>query len=127
MAEVKVKETTNDGLAEFLIGLILGIASGGILALLFAPRSGAETQRNVQRFISDLPNQVRDDIQNPEGKTRSFLDKTIINIENQVGKVNRAIRAGRMAEAKRREEKSSDYDYDLTPQMGEAYLDSQSN
>lgn len=100
-----------DGLVEFIIGLVLGIATGGIVGLLFAPRSGAETKDSMRRFLVRLPSSVREDIQNPEGKTRSFIGKTLINLENQVGKVSKAIQAGKMAEAKKREEMASGYDY----------------
>lgn len=106
-----VKEQ-NDGLVEFIIGLILGIAGGGLLALLFAPKSGAETQKNVQNFVTKLPNQVRDEFQNPDAKTRMFLDRTKVNIENQVDKVKGNIEANKMVEAKKREEKASgEYEY----------------
>jgi gas vesicle protein len=97
----------NDSIVEFLIGTVIGLATGGILAMLFAPRTGRETRQSLQGFCNRFPSQVRDEIQDPEGKTRSFIGKTIINIENQVEKVSKAIQAGRMADAKNREEMAS--------------------
>jgi gas vesicle protein len=106
VSTLHVKED-HDGIAEFLLGLVLGIFSLGLLAILFAPRSGKETQARVQSFITSIP----EELNNPDGKTRSLWDKTLCNIENQVGKVNQAIRAGKLADAKRREDQASDYDY----------------
>ncbi len=110
VSTLHVKED-HDGITEFLLGLVLGILSFGLLAVLFAPRSGKETQRRVQSFVTNLPDQVKEEFNNPEGKTRSLWDKTMYNIENQVGKVNQAIRAGKLADAKRREDEASDYDF----------------
>jgi hypothetical protein len=106
VSTLHVKED-HDGIAEFLLGLVLGIFSLGILAILFAPRSGKETQARVQSFITSIP----EELNNPDGKTRSLWDKTLYNIESKVGKVNQAIRAGKLADAKRREDQASDYDY----------------
>ena len=97
----------NDGIAEFLLGMILGVAGGALLGILFAPKSGQETRQDVRAFFEDLPDKVKDDMQNPEGKTRGFFGKTLLKLEDQVGKVNKAIRAGKMAEAKKREEIAS--------------------
>lgn len=101
----------SDSIVEFLIGIVIGLATGGILAMLFAPRTGRETRQSVQRFCNRFPSQVRDEIQDPEGKTRSFIGKTLINIENQVEKVSKAIQAGRMADAKNREEMASGVEF----------------
>lgn len=106
VSTLHVKED-HDGIAEFLLGLVLGIFSLGILAILFAPRSGKETQARVQSFITSIP----EELNNPDGKTRSLWDKTLYNLESKVGKVNQAIRAGKLADAKRREDQASDYDY----------------
>jgi gas vesicle protein len=111
MSTIQVREE-NDGVIEFIIGMIVGIAAGGVLAILFAPKSGKETQKSIQGFVTNLPNQVRDDFQEAGEKSRELIGKAKINFENQVDKVNNAIRAGKQAEAKKREELASGgYDY----------------
>jgi gas vesicle protein len=101
----------NDGIFEFLMGMTLGIIGGGLVGILLAPKPGHELREEAQAYLKELPGKVKTDIQDPEGKTRSFFSKTILNLENQVGRVNRAIRAGKMAEAKKREELDSGYSY----------------
>jgi gas vesicle protein len=106
-----IQRDSDSGLLGFLVGLLFGLIGGGIVGLLLAPRPGTETRRELEGFVKTLPNKVNNEISNPEAKTRRFLNKTKINLENQMDKMNEAIQAGKMAEAKRREEMASGYDY----------------
>jgi gas vesicle protein len=95
----------------FILGLLFGLVNGALLGLLFAPKAGQEIQADVQRFMQGLPSRLNEEIKNPQGKTRGFLTKTQYQLATQVDKVSRAIKAGKLAEAKKREEMASGYDY----------------
>ncbi len=42
------------GVLRFMCGLLLGALVGGAIALLFAPRQGAETQRLIQDRVKTI-------------------------------------------------------------------------
>jgi gas vesicle protein len=101
----------SDGTLKFIVGLMAGAAVGGVLGLLFAPKKGSALREDIREFVSNLPEKVEEDIRNPEGKTRSLINRTKIGLENQVDKVSKNIQANKMAEAKKREEMASGLDY----------------
>ena len=101
----------DDGIFLFLAGMTLGLFTGGLLGLLFAPKSGDELREDAARIAKTLPGKINDELKNPHGKTREFIDKTRVSIENQVGKVAQNREADRMAKAKRAEELASGYDF----------------
>jgi len=41
-------------LLSFLSGLFFGIVTGGVLGLLFAPKSGVETKQGFQDYVKHL-------------------------------------------------------------------------
>jgi gas vesicle protein len=109
------RQSDSSGLSDFLFGLFLGLLGGVVLGILYAPKSGEATRGNVWRVTRTVSGRVRDDFRNPYGKTRRFIDKTRYNLESRIERVNTAIQAGRMADAKRRERNAAaadDFDPD---------------
>jgi gas vesicle protein len=96
---------------SFIAGLMLGLLGGGMLGLLFAPKSGDELRSDINEFVKELPDKLNDEFRNPNTRTREFIAKTRYNIETQVGKVKRDMQADRMAKAKLAEEMASGYEY----------------
>lgn len=43
---------------SFLTGLLTGAAIGGIIALLYAPKSGKETREQIKRKLEELENEL---------------------------------------------------------------------
>jgi len=43
---------------SFLAGLLAGAAIGGVLALLFAPRSGQETRERLRQKMADIEKEL---------------------------------------------------------------------
>lgn len=105
------KKEDGDGLLTFLAGMALGMLGGGLMGVLFAPKSGDELRADANAFVRSLPSRVNEEFNNPNAKTREFIDKTRYSIENQVGKVKKDRDADRMAKAKRAEELASGYDF----------------
>ncbi len=101
---------SDDGIFSFLLGLTLGMVGGGIVAVLFAPKAGDETRKDVREFIEALPDRIDGEME-PYSKSRQFIDRTRANIENRVDKISKERKAKNMAEAKRREEAASGFEY----------------
>ncbi|MCE3235445.1 MAG: hypothetical protein K0Q50_1625 [Vampirovibrio sp.] len=101
----------DDGIFTFLAGMALGMLGGGLMGILFAPKSGDELRADANAFVRSLPSRVNEEFSNPHTRTREFIDKTRYSIENQVGKVKKDRAADRMAKAKHAEEIASGYDF----------------
>ncbi|MBY0450839.1 MAG: YtxH domain-containing protein [Cyanobacteria bacterium] len=97
----------DDGVYAFLLGVLIGAATGGVCALLFAPKKGDEFREDAKVFLKALPEKMNEDIQNPQGKTRQFIDKTRATLETKMDEVSYSRQASKVAEAKRREEMAS--------------------
>ena len=87
---------------------ILGLAVGAGLALLFAPRSGAETRRDLQRrarevgdqaqdLVSELTESVGNTIGQAKDAVESRIDATRDALELKRRQVSNAVDAGRAA------------------------------
>jgi gas vesicle protein len=92
--------SNESSLVPFMFGILLGVLNGVLLGILLAPRSGDESR---QYFLNRLLGLKPDE--------QSFLNKTRINLENQMDRMNRAIKALKMAKAKRREEMATGFEF----------------
>ncbi len=92
------------GVGSFIIGLAVGAG----LALLFAPRTGAETRRDLQRrarevgdqaqdLVSELTDSVGSTIQHAKDSVESRIDATRDALELKRRQVSNAVDAGRAA------------------------------
>ena len=102
----------DDDISSFMLGLVAGLAGGALAGILLAPKSGDELREDINDLAQKLPKRLNDEIGNPQGRARSFIDRTRYNIESQVDKVKKDIEADRMARAKQAEEMASGgYEY----------------
>ncbi|NDC83522.1 YtxH domain-containing protein [bacterium] len=72
--------------SRFAEGIVLGALVGAVVALLFAPASGAETRRRIRKFKNDRGPLF----QNTKEKTEEMISKTMSAIEsgfNRIGKM----------------------------------------
>ena len=92
------------GVGSFIIGLAVGAG----LALLFAPRTGAETRRDLQRrarevgdqaqdLVSELTESVGNTIQHAKDSVENRIDATRDAVELKRRQVSNAVDAGRAA------------------------------
>lgn len=51
-----------DGTGTFIGGLVVGLALGAAIGVLFAPASGAVTRRRLRRKAEDLREQAEDSL-----------------------------------------------------------------
>jgi gas vesicle protein len=89
-------------------GVVLGLALGAGLALLFAPGAGEETRRNLQRrvrrmgdqaqdFVSEVTGSVGQTLQGAKERVEYRIDATRDAVELKRRQVSNAVDAGRAA------------------------------
>jgi gas vesicle protein len=99
-----VIEQREPGIGTFVIGLAIGAG----LALLFAPRTGEETRRDLQRrakrvgdqaqdFVSEVTGSVSETLHAAKEKVESRIDSTRNAVELKRRQVTNAVDAGRAA------------------------------
>lgn len=98
------------GTAEWLLGLFLGLLAGGVLALLFAPKTGKEFQSDVKVWLNDLPDTLRDEMDRAKSRSEQWMDKTRFRIEDRMERYQTWRGARRQAKAKKRE-LEGEYDF----------------
>lgn len=88
--------------------LLMGIAIGAGIALLFAPKTGEETRRDLQRrarkvsdqaqdLVSEVTGSVSQTIQSAREKVETRIDSTRSAVELKRRQVSNAVDAGRQA------------------------------
>jgi len=93
-----------DATGSWLLGLMLGALGGAALALLTAPKSGHDLRgalRETAKTIPDRVNELVDDSLDLYASTLNYLQ---LVIEEQTMRLKRAVAAGKLAAAKKREE-----------------------
>src|SRR5690348_12141490 len=98
--------------------LLLGLAIGAGVALLFAPRSGAETRRDIKRratrvrraaedAAAGVADTVADTFHDARRRVEDQIDAVRESIDLKREQVNRAVHAGRVAAEEARTELES--------------------
>lgn len=99
-----MSKNADHSLQNFLVGLLVGLLSGGLLALLLSPNSGEENRKTAKRFVDEIPDVVKDELENPYSKTSEFIDRQRFKMESAWGNIRKAMDADRIAKAKQKEE-----------------------
>ena len=106
-----VIERSEPGIGTFVVGLAIGAG----LALLFAPRTGEETRRDLQRrarkmgdqaqdFVSEVTESVSNTIHAAKDRFEASIDSTRNAVDLKRRQVSNAVDAGRAAAAQARVE-----------------------
>jgi gas vesicle protein len=106
-----IVENHSSGIGPMLLGLALGAG----IALLFAPQSGADTRRLIRRkaenakdAVGDLVDEVATTVTDSIGKARDTVGEKIDSardaVELKKRQISRAVRAGRDAAHEARED-----------------------
>lgn len=106
-----VIERSEPGVGAFIAGLAVGAG----LALLFAPTTGAETRRELQRrarrvgdqaqdFVSEVTENVSERLNQARENVESGIDSARQAVEMKRRQVTNAVDAGRAAAQQAREE-----------------------
>src|SRR5689334_10817464 len=82
-----VIERNETSLGSFLIGAAVGAG----LALLFAPKSGAETRRGIQRQVRRAGQAVQDAAENVTGQVRDTFEEARARVEERIEAARSAV------------------------------------
>lgn len=102
------KKSSGNGSAgavlSWLIGLIVGLLGGATLAILTAPKSGNEVRGNLRKTAREMPEKVGEIVDDSLDLYASALNYCQLLVEEQTSRMKRAVAAGKLAAAKKREE-----------------------
>ncbi len=97
-----------DSSISFGVGLLLGVVGGVIAAVLYTPKSGEETRKDVENVIVDLAQKYTPEIKEAKRQALTSIDVMRYRLEQQYNKINETIKAKQIAKAKEKE--SIDYE-----------------
>ena len=97
-----------DSSISFGVGLLIGVVGGVIAAVLYAPKSGEETRKDVENVISDIAQKYTPEIKEAKKQALTSIDVMRYRLEQQYNKINETIKAKQIAKAKQKE--STDYE-----------------
>lgn len=92
------------GVAPWFCGLLIGVVGGATLAFLTAPKSGTEIRRVIKRTTKDVPEVIGEFVDDSLDLYASALNYCQLLMEEQTNRIRRAVAAGKLAAAKKREE-----------------------
>jgi gas vesicle protein len=97
----------SDNSVSFGIGLLFGVLAGVAAGILYSPKSGTEMRQDLREIVNDLSGEIKPDIEGTKIASTDLINRVKCTVENQISKINSALKAGKMAAAKRREELES--------------------
>ena len=99
-----MSSSSNDNsLQNFLLGVLFGLLTGGILSLLFSPNSGTENRRAAKKWADDTTETLKEEMENPYSKLRQFVDEQKYMVEEKWNAWQKERKAARVSEAKKKE------------------------
>lgn len=97
-----------DNSISFGMGLLLGVLGGVAAAILYAPKSGAETREDIKNRVNDFAQKHAPEIKEAKKQALESLDMMKYKLEKQYNKINEHIKAKQMAKAREKEDESYD-------------------
>ena len=98
----------DDKSVSFGLGLLIGVIGGVVAAVLYAPKSGEETRKEVGEAISDIAQKYTPEIREAKRQALTSIDVIRYRLEQQYNKISDSIKAKQLAKAKEKE--NTDYE-----------------
>ena len=79
---------------SFLTGLLAGAAIGGIIALLYAPKSGKETREQLKKKFSELEEELanlKGQASQKTGKIKEDLAQKLADLQREIENLSKAV------------------------------------
>ncbi len=92
------------GLGAWIFGLLIGAVGGVTVGLLTAPKSGKEFRGDIKETARSVPERVSELMDDTLDLYASGVNYAQLAVEEQSMRVKRAVAAGKLAAAKKREE-----------------------
>ena len=102
---------SKDNSISFGVGLLFGVIAGVLSGVLLSPKPGEEIRKDLKDAVNCCLKDKEDDIDNCKTVSIDMINKMKFTIEKQISKIYDAVKAGKMAAAKRKEEIESGYNY----------------
>lgn len=99
-------QKTDDSLA-FGMGILIGILGGIVAGILFSPKPGEEMRKDLKIKTDKLLEDVPSKAVYVKNSNIAAVEKLQYAIESRFNRVIEAVKAGRMAAAKRKEEQEA--------------------
>ncbi len=100
-------DSTTSTSSSWFLGLLLGLLGGTAIALLTAPKSGIELRAVLKKSASGVPDKLSEIVDDSLDLYASALNYCQLLVEDQTSRIKRAVAAGKLAAAKKREELES--------------------
>lgn len=94
---------------SFGLGLIAGVVGGIIAGVLYAPKSGEESRKNLKEVIADLTEKHSPEIKEAKKQALESIDLVKYKLEKQYRKLNHMLKSKKLRKAKELED--SEYDF----------------
>lgn len=99
----------NKNSISFGLGLFAGVIGGIIAGVLYAPRPGEESRKNLKEVITDLAEKHSPEIKEAKKQALESIDLVKYKLERQYRKVNHMLKSKKMQKAKELE--GTEYDF----------------
>lgn len=97
-----------DNAVCFGIGVLLGVVGGVISAVLYTPKSGEQTRKELENVIENIAQKYTPEIRQAKKQALTSLDVMRYKLEREYNKISDSIKAKQIAKAKEKE--SIDYE-----------------
>jgi gas vesicle protein len=94
----------SDSGISFVAGLVFGALIGGVLGVLFAPQSGAETRQQLKEETIELSDKARVASVKARERAEEVSARGRIVLEERVAQLEEAVAEGKKAASKTRED-----------------------
>ena len=93
----------------FVMGTLFGFFAGVAAGIMFSPKSGEEIRQELKNIAKDVSGKTPSEVEIVKNAFSDNIVRLKYTIENQLNKINKTVKAGKMAAAKRKEEMESGY------------------
>lgn len=70
--------------SKVLVGLLVGLAAGAALGLLFAPEKGSDTRDKLSQSLKDLGDSIKDKAADEINNLTSLKDKVVDSLKSKL-------------------------------------------
>ena len=95
----------------FGLGLIAGVVGGIIAGVLYAPKPGEESRKQLKDAACELYEKNAPAIQEAKKQALESVDLAKYKLERQFRKLNNMVKSSKLQKAKKLEEGSDDFEY----------------
>lgn len=95
----------------FGMGLLAGVIGGLVAGVLYAPKSGEESRREIKDAACELYEKHSPEIREAKKQALENIDLVKYKLERQLRKFNNMVKSKKMQKAKELESAENNFDY----------------